>query len=152
MCTYSLIWMPWLLPWSNALTTLPHIDAHTHTQIHINIHILPWSNVQTTLPHIDIYTHVHSLNWLHPLFGTPEQCTTYRYRGLRLVGSLKLHVSFAEYRPFYRSLLQKRPTILRSLLIVATQYVYSYHTHRHLHTRTLPCWYTLHCVPSQSVY
>jgi len=30
---------------------------------------------------------------------------------LRLVGSLKLWVSFAEYRLFYRSLLQKRPTI-----------------------------------------
>jgi len=29
-------------------------------------------------------------------------------------------VSFAEYRLFYRALLQKRPMILRSLLIVAT--------------------------------
>ena len=43
---------------------------------------------------------------------------------LRLVGSLKLHVSFAEYSPFYRALLRKRPIILRSLLIVATPYVY----------------------------
>jgi len=39
---------------------------------------------------------------------------------LRLVGSLKLWVSFAEYRLFYRALLQKRPIILRSLLIEAT--------------------------------
>ena len=39
---------------------------------------------------------------------------------LRLVGSLKLQVSFTEYRLFYRALLQKRPVILRSLLIVAT--------------------------------
>jgi len=39
---------------------------------------------------------------------------------LRLVGSLKVQVSFAEYRLFYRALLQKRPIILRSLLIVAT--------------------------------
>ena len=39
---------------------------------------------------------------------------------LQLVGSLKLQVSFAEYGLFYRSLLQKRPIILRSLLIVAT--------------------------------
>jgi len=31
----------------------------------------------------------------------------------------------AEYRLFYRALLQKRPIILRSLLIVATPYVYS---------------------------
>jgi len=33
---------------------------------------------------------------------------------------LKLYVSFAEYGLFYRALLQKRPIILRSLLIVAT--------------------------------
>jgi len=39
---------------------------------------------------------------------------------LRLVGSSKLQVSFAEYRLFYRALLQKRHIILRSLLIVAT--------------------------------
>jgi len=39
---------------------------------------------------------------------------------LQLVGALKLQVSFAEYRLFYRALLQKRPVILRSLLIVAT--------------------------------
>jgi len=44
---------------------------------------------------------------------------------LRLVGSLKLQVSFTEYRLFYRALLQKRPTILRSLLIVATPYLWS---------------------------
>jgi len=39
---------------------------------------------------------------------------------LRLVGSLKVYVSFAEYSLFQRVLLQKRPIILRSLLIVAT--------------------------------
>jgi len=40
----------------------------------------------------------------------------------RLVGSLTLQVSFVEYYQFYRALLQKRPVILRSLLIVATPY------------------------------
>ena len=45
----------------------------------------------------------------------------YSYMGwLRSVGALKLQVSFAEYRLFYRALLQKRPIILRSLLIEAT--------------------------------
>jgi len=39
---------------------------------------------------------------------------------LRLVGSLKWYVSFAEYSLFYRAILQKRPIILRSLLIDAT--------------------------------
>jgi len=37
----------------------------------------------------------------------------------RLVGSLQLQVSFAEYSLFYRALLQKRPIFLRSRLIVA---------------------------------
>ena len=41
---------------------------------------------------------------------------------LRLVGSLKLQVSFAEYILFHRALSAKRPAILRSLLIVATSY------------------------------
>jgi len=41
---------------------------------------------------------------------------------LRLVGSLESQVSFAEYRLFYRALLQKRPITLRSLLIVATPF------------------------------
>jgi len=40
----------------------------------------------------------------------------------RLVDSLKLQVSFAEYRLFYRALLQKSPIILRILLTVATPY------------------------------
>jgi len=36
----------------------------------------------------------------------------YEVRGwLRLVGSFKLHASVAEYRLFYRALLQKRPII-----------------------------------------
>ena len=34
-----------------------------------------------------------------------------------IVDSLKSHVSFAEYRLFYRALLQKRPVILGSLLL-----------------------------------
>ena len=42
---------------------------------------------------------------------------------LRLVGSLKLLVSFAVCSLFYRAFLQKRPIILRSLLIVATPYL-----------------------------
>ena len=39
---------------------------------------------------------------------------------LQLVGSFKSQVSFAEYCLFYRALLQQRPKILRSLLIIAT--------------------------------
>jgi len=43
---------------------------------------------------------------------------------LRLVGSFKLYVSFAEYRLFCRALLQKRPVILRSLRKAATRSKY----------------------------
>jgi len=43
---------------------------------------------------------------------------------LRLVGSLKLKVAFAK-EPYKRDdILQKRPVILRSLLMVATPYIY----------------------------
>ena len=42
---------------------------------------------------------------------------------LRLVGSIKLQVSFAEYCLFYRSLLRKRPMILSILLNVAFPYI-----------------------------
>ena len=61
---------------------------------------------------------------------------------LRLVGSLKLQVSFAEYCLFYRALLQKRPIFLRSLLIVATPecFITSHNTLQH----TAPYCTTLH--------
>jgi len=42
---------------------------------------------------------------------------------LRLVGSIKLQGSFAEYSLFYRPLLQKRPIILSILLSKATPYL-----------------------------
>ena len=41
---------------------------------------------------------------------------------LRLVGSIKLQVSFAEYSLFYWALLHKRPIILSILLTEATPY------------------------------
>ena len=49
---------------------------------------------------------------------------------LRLVGSIKSQVSFAEYSLFYRALLQKKPIISRSLLIIATPYQYEMHPGR----------------------
>ena len=58
---------------------------------------------------------LHSLraSWLRVSYGVAT-C---------IAGSLKWQVSFAEYRLFYRALLQKRPIILRSLLIVAILYL-----------------------------
>ena len=63
-----------------------------------------------------MYTHVYTV---HTLLSIGSMWW------LRLVGSLKLQVSFAEYRLFYRAILQKRPIILRSLLVAATPYVYT---------------------------
>ena len=61
--------------------------------------------------HFFPHTHIPSLS--HSTMGW-----------LRLVGSLKSLVFFAEYHLFYRALLQKRRIIFRSLLIVATPYTY----------------------------
>jgi len=57
---------------------------------------------------------------------------------LRLVGSLKLYVSFAGHSLFYRALLQKRPKFLRSLLVIATPYPYYHDTQ----IRFITCYYT----------
>jgi len=51
----------------------------------------------------------------HPIYGIYDQY--YMLCGwLRLAGSLKLLVFFAEYRLFYRALLQKRPIITYSIM------------------------------------
>ena len=82
-------------------------------------------------------THTSGWEWLqwvmahmsmsHGTYLNEQGFPTYRaitHMGwLRLVGSLKFQVSFAEHCLFYRALLQKRPMILRSLLIVATTYI-----------------------------
>jgi len=54
------------------------------------------------------------------MYGVCES-VQYAYMGwLRSVGSIKLKVSFAEYRLFYRALLQKRPVISCILLTEST--------------------------------
>ena len=55
------------------------------------------------------YIYVHNTSTQHHAMGW-----------LRSVGSIKLHVSFAEYRLFHRALLQKRPIIVSILLTEAT--------------------------------
>ena len=59
-------------------------------------------------------------------YGSSPSCTSYM-GWLRSVGSIKLYVSFAEYRLFRRALLQKRPIILYILLSEATPY--KHYTH-----------------------
>jgi len=81
-----------------------HIEMHHVTQVwmshvkHINER---WHAYECVMSQVEM-SHVMRMGWL------------------RLVGSLKLWVSFAEYSLFCRALLQKRRKIWRSLLIVAT--------------------------------
>jgi len=88
-------------------TWLTHLEPFLHDSNIWNLFNMSWL-IQMELFLHDIIckwlTHFHSMGWL------------------RLVGSLKLQVSFAEYSLFYRALLQKTPVILRSLQIIATPY------------------------------
>jgi len=64
-----------------------------------------------------IYTHIYTVAGLITHIGDAVIMGW-----LRLVGCLKSQVSFAEYSFFYRAFWQKRPAILRSLLMIATPY------------------------------
>jgi len=66
-------------------------------------------------------SHVRCVTWP----ATRHTSSTYIHMGcLQLVGSLKLQVSFAKEPYKTDDILQKRPMILRSLLIVAAPYRY----------------------------
>ena len=58
---------------------------------------------------------------------------------LRLVGSLKLYLSSENIGLFCRALLQKRPNLLRSLLIVGTPYMHILCAYIRVHIESL-CW------------
>ena len=84
-----------------------------------------------------IYTHTYIHIYIDTcicMYVCVYICT---HRWLRLVGSLKLFVSFAK-EPYKRDdILQKRPIILRSLLFVATPIpVRILHTCTHIYTHT----------------
>jgi len=78
----------------------------THSYVTQLIHILTHSHVVwlTLLRHCHYSSHFHSC----------REGANGNMGWLRLVGSLKLWVSFAEYSLFYRALLQKRPMVLRN--------------------------------------
>jgi len=81
--------------------------------------------------HVYIYAciHVYKYACIHVFMhacmynNMSRKCANVYMGWLRLVGSLQIQVSFAEYNLFNRALLQRRPIILRSLLIVATPHV-----------------------------
>ena len=70
--------------------------------------------------YISTYIHIHTYMFIYLSFSPLHVSFSRAMVWLQLVGSFKTWVSFPEYSLFYRSLLQKRPIILRSLLVVAT--------------------------------
>ena len=120
--------------------THTHKLKYTHTQTHIHTHTNTHTKMRTHIHtlHTHIHTLIHRIHFerkkrrfsIKPYKHTISKVcvwhsfTEHQYTigWLRLVGSLKLQVSFADYRLFYRAPLQKRPIILRSLLLVATPY------------------------------
>ena len=109
--------------------------AHTHKQH--TTHARCFTRNTLTHNYTIVHTHRFCSKMKVPVLGIVEnmsgaasldsqmlfECIISNTMGwLRLVGSLKLYVSFAK-EPYKRDyILQKRPTILRSLLIVATPY------------------------------
>jgi len=82
--------------------TATHCNTLQHTATHCN-------TLQHTATHCNTLQHIAAhCNRLEIQIEWHSKCNM---GWLRLVGSLKLQVSFAEYSLFYRALLQKRPTM-----------------------------------------
>ena len=95
-----------------------HMEGESETELrvfqsllHINLHnyVLIWRYCPTEL----MFEH-NEIHWLAPaskleIMPQRPNCLILRTMGwLQLVGSFKLYVSFAEYRLWYRALLQRR--------------------------------------------
>jgi len=100
--------------------TYMYIHIHIYVYIHTYMYIYIYKSI---IIYIKGYKNVYVCIYIHMYM----YLYIFKHMGwLQLVGSLKLQVSLAEYCLFNRALLQKRPIILRSLLIVATPYYISY--------------------------
>jgi len=107
-----------------------HEQVHTYTYTHVCIHILILLRIWKFYG--GLYTWKEPHMWRLPV-SKGQRVLRRAWLGigwLWLVGSLQLYVSFAE-EPYKRDdILQKKPIILRSLLIVAILYI---HTQTHMH-------------------
>jgi len=108
--------------WVSRLSCL-HIYTYAHTHTRTHTHTL---SLSLSLSHTHTHTHTHVRGRTE---GGDEKCIYHNLTTclpgmgwLRLVGSLKLQVSFAKEPYKTDDIVQKRPLILRSLLIVATPY------------------------------
>ena len=92
-----------------------HSHRHTYTRAHAHTHT-------HTCTHMHIHTHTHTRVRAHIHIHTLSFCLTHSMGWLQLVGSLKLYVSLENIGLYCRALLQKRPKLLRSLLVIAIPY------------------------------
>jgi len=116
------MWMRHCTCLNEACHTYEYVMSHIRMRhvTHINESCRSYEYV---MPHIWIrlITHTNEACHTHEWVISVKSISHATHMGwLRLVGSLKSYVSFAEYHLFYRALLQKRPTILRSPLVEAT--------------------------------
>ena len=161
-----------------------HLCVYVHTHIYRHrTHALQSCFNSTCFKHTHIhpdimYAYIQHAYCMQAYIrdGRTNQMTNNTYMDwvmglLRLLGSLQLYVSFAQYSLFYMALLQKRPVISRSLLIVATPcrevctvkyaqmctYLYMYifvhvHTHACIHTCMLANVHTHACITHSDLY
>jgi len=109
----------WLLPtfWGTLWTHVVCVFSHPAHLLYVYSHTLHTCCMCILTPYMPIQL-FHPTFW-GTLWTRALFLFIFIYIGwLRLVGSIKLQVSFAEYRLFYWALLSKRPTILSILLIV----------------------------------
>ena len=122
----------WVCPLLSRSECAPHTIPRTQMP---HWECVPFCHTLSVAPAITLWvcpsndpSHSDVTLWEYPFLLSHFECVSHTVpQGkhltmgwLRLVGSLKLQVSFAEYSLFYRALLQKRPIISRSLLIIAT--------------------------------
>jgi len=96
---------------------------YSHTHVFVTPYVCSPTRMFLT-PYLYMFSDTY-IGWQKCLYILPHDTTHIFWhptmRWLQLVGSLGLDISSAEYSLFNRALLQKRPIVLRSLIIIATQ-------------------------------
>ena len=132
-----------------------YIYIHISIYAYIHLYVYMYINIISINVYIFIYIHLYTRTFMcynvflytHTTGYSPHVCMflqtdtnrlIHKHMGwLRLVGSFKLQVSFAKEPCKRDDILQKRPVILRCLLIEATTYTDT-------HTQSHANWFTCH--------
>ena len=120
-------------PWQLKVYIHAHICMHIHTYTHMYTYTYMPSTLSSISQRNTFFQSPFQKSchvWISHIWSRRQERAVLlnldlNY-GVASIGRLlQIQVSFAEYSLFYRALLQKRPIILRSLLIVATPYLFS---------------------------